>query len=153
MPSSLTMRSDSRPLPGVGDVLRYAYLWSHEHDRSQEEGAKDRPCAVVMLIRRDDGTDEVAVLPITSNKPEVDGAGVEIPTATRARLGLQREPCWVVVSEFNLFRWPGPDLRPLEAGEGSFVFGRLPKELVLRIREAFRDWRARGPTRMVRRTD
>jgi len=46
------MRSDSRPLPGFGDVLRYAYFWSHEHDRGQEEGAKDRPCAVVMLIIR-----------------------------------------------------------------------------------------------------
>lgn len=147
------MRSDSRPVPGVGDVLRYAYLWSHEHDRGREEGAKDRPCAVVMLIRRDDGTDEVAVLPITSAKPEDDGAGVEIPAATRSRLGLQREPCWVVVSEFNLFRWPGPDLRPLEGGEGSFVYGRLPRELLLRIREAFRIWRERGPTRAVRRTE
>jgi hypothetical protein len=147
------MRSDSRPLPGVGDVLRYAYLWSHEHDRGREEGTKDRPCAVMMLIRRDDGTDEVAVLPITSAKPEDDGAGVEIPAATRARLGLQREPCWVVVTELNLFRWPGPDLRPFEAGEGSFVYGRLPRELLLRIREAFRVWRERGPTRAVRRTE
>lgn len=147
------MRSDSRPLPAVGDVLRYAYLWSHEHDRGREEGAKDRPCAVVMLIRRDDGVDEVAVLPITSAKPEDDGAGVEIPAATRGRLGLQREPCWVVVSEFNLFCWPGPDLRPLEAGEGSFVYGRLPRELLLRIRGAFRLWRERQPTRAVRRTE
>lgn len=147
------MRSDSRPLPGVGDVLRYAYLWSHEHDRGREEGAKDRPCAVVMLVRRDDGTDEVAVLPITSARPEEDGAGVEIPAATRARLGLQREPCWVVVSEFNLFRWPGPDLRPLEAGEGSFVHGRLPRELLLRVRDAFRAWHARQPQRAVRRTE
>ena len=147
------MRSDSRPLPGIGDVLRYAYLWSNEHDRGREEGAKDRPCAVVMLIRRDDGMDEVAVLPITSAKPEDDGAGVEIPAATRARLGLQREPCWVLVTELNLFRWPGPDLRPLEAGEGSFVYGRLPRELLLRIREAFRVWRERGPTLAVRRTE
>ena len=147
------MRSDNRPLPSVGDVLRYAYLWSHEHDQGREEGAKDRPCAVVMLIRRDDGTDEVAVLPITSVKPKDDGAGVEVPAATRARLGLQREPCWVLVSELNLFCWPGPDLRPLEAGEGSFVYGRLPQELLLRIREAFRACRERGPTRVVRRSE
>ena len=47
---------------------------------------------------------------VTSPPADV-AAGVEIPAATRDRLGLQDGPCWVIVTEVNIFVWPGPDLR------------------------------------------
>jgi hypothetical protein len=51
-----------QPVPGL--VLRYSYLWEAEHRRGQEEGVKDRPCAVVLVVTNDQGNDVVTVLPI-----------------------------------------------------------------------------------------
>jgi hypothetical protein len=35
------------PVPGL--VIRYSYLWAEEYGRGQEEGVKDRPCAVILV--------------------------------------------------------------------------------------------------------
>lgn len=147
------MRSDKPALPAIGDVIRYAYLWSHEHAAGRDEGSKDRPAAVVALLRGENGRDEVVVFPITSTAPVEDGAGVEIPAPTRARLGLQSEPCWVVVTEANVFAWPGPDLRRPDTGENGFVYGSMPHALMATIRQAFAAWRARKGARTIRRTE
>ena len=147
------MRSDTPALPAVGDVIRYAYLWSHEHAAGREEGSKDRPSAVVALVRKEDGQDEVVVLPLTSTPPVEPGAAVEIPAETRARLGLQREPCWVVVTEYNHFVWPGPDLRPTEGGTGTFAYGPLPDRVMAQIRAALAAWRQKRRVAAVRRTE
>ncbi|WP_205963691.1 hypothetical protein [Roseicella aquatilis] len=93
------------------------------------------------------------MFPITSTRPEEAGASVEIPPATRARLGLQREPCWVIVTEANLFAWPGPDLRQTESGETGFVYGILPAVLMQQVKLAFAAWRRRGGVRTIRRTE
>lgn len=149
----MTTRSARLALPAVGDVIRYAYLWSHEHEAGREEASKDRPAAVVALVRIADDHHEVAVIPITSSAPDDPREAVEIPPATRARLGLQEEACWVVVSEFNVFAWPGPDLRPVTLGSSSVVYGQLPPKLMARIREAFAAWRKLRPQRTIRRTE
>ena len=149
----MTTRSARLALPAVGDVIRYAYLWSHEHETGREEASKDRPAAVVALVRVADDHHEVAVIPITSSAPDDPRAAVEIPPATRARLGLQEEACWVVVSEFNVFAWPGPDLRPVAPGSNSVVYGALPAKLMTRIREAFAAWRKHRPQRTIRRSE
>ena len=58
------------PVPGL--VIRYAYLWFGEYAAGQEEGVKDRPCAIVAAIRSDeDGNTRVLVLPITHTPPAV----------------------------------------------------------------------------------
>jgi hypothetical protein len=134
-------------------VICYAYLWSDEHAAGREEGRKDRPAAVVALLRGEDHRDEVVVFPITSTPPAHTGAGVAIPPATRARLGLQPEACWVIVTEVNIFVWPGPDVRRPKTGEDDFVYGSLPRALMLRIRQAFAEWRARAGVQAVRRTE
>ena len=41
------------PVPGL--VIRYSYLWADEHERGQEEGVKDRPCAIVLMSMADEG--------------------------------------------------------------------------------------------------
>ena len=83
-------------------LMRYAYLRSHDSGAGREEGIKARPAAIVALLRRDDGRDEVVVFPITSSPPTDAAAGVEIPAATRDRLGLQNGPCWVIVTEAHI---------------------------------------------------
>jgi hypothetical protein len=36
------------PPPQPGQVIRYAYLWWNEARAGREDGAKDRPCGIVL---------------------------------------------------------------------------------------------------------
>ena len=124
------------PVPGL--VIRYSYLWAEEHGRGQEEGVKDRPCAVILVSTDEDGERWVTVLPVTHAPPSVPELAVEIPAATKRRLGLDDERSWVVLSEANRFLWPGPDLRPVTpADAASVAYGQLPYALFEEIRTKF----------------
>jgi hypothetical protein len=128
----------SLPKPVQGLVIRYSYLWRAEHQRGQEEGVKDRPCAVVLVTTTEEGEEIVTVLPITHTPPAVDPSAVEIPAATKKRLGLDAERSWVVLSEANRFVWPGPDLRPLpNADASSAALGLLPYKFAEELRLRF----------------
>lgn len=123
------------PLPG--EVVRYAYLWLHEAAEGREEARKDRPCAVVIATTDAAGVPSVVVVPITSRAPSTPDKGMEIPLATRRRLGLQDERCWAVLTEVNRFVWPGPDLRPVITAVGAnWAYGPLPAALFERLRDA-----------------
>jgi mRNA-degrading endonuclease toxin of MazEF toxin-antitoxin module len=76
------------PSPAPGLVIRYSYLWTSEHARGQEEGLKDRPCAVVLASDTQEGSQAVTVLPITHTPPSAASLAVEIPAVTKRRLGL-----------------------------------------------------------------
>jgi hypothetical protein len=142
------------PLPKPGTVVGYAFLWSHEADEGREEGVKDRPCTVLLTITNLPGGPRVAVLPITSSPPVDAADAFAIPAFTRARLGLQDAPCWVVISEANLFKWPGPDLRRLRRNdETGFVMGELPADLFRAILKAARERSKVGRMRVVTRSE
>ena len=120
------------PVPGL--VIRYSYLWKAEYGRGQEEGVKDRPCAVILVSADEDGDRMVTVLPISHTPPADPELAVELPAATKRRLGLDDERSWVVLTEANRFpaqallapnptgeptlrrKGPGPDLRPARPG-------------------------------------
>jgi hypothetical protein len=124
------------PVPGL--VIRYAYLWAEEHRRGREEGVKDRPCAVVLIAADAEGEQWVTVLPVTHTPPTSSEFAVEIPAATKRRLGLDAERSWVVLSEANRFLWPGPDMRPArQADAKSVAYGQLPYTLFEEIRRKF----------------
>jgi hypothetical protein len=53
------------PLPEPGLVISYAYLWCAEYEHGQEEGTKDRPCAVVLMTSDEEGDTVITVVPIT----------------------------------------------------------------------------------------
>ena len=94
------------PVPGL--VIRYSYLWADEHTRGREEGVKDRPCAIVLVV------------------------------GGERRLGLDDARSWVALTEANRFVWPGPDLRPLAPGDaGTVAYGLLPYALFENIRLKF----------------
>ncbi len=141
-----------KPVPGL--VIRYSYLWHAEFVTGQEEGRKDRPCAIVASIRDTDGETRVLALPVTHSPPEYHELAVEIPATVKARLGLDSERSWVVVSEWNEFTWPGPDLRTAPgAGEGSVAYGVLPPDLFSAIRARFMTLVKSRSTRRVQRTE
>lgn len=126
------------PAPAPGLVIRYSYLWASEYARGQEEGVKDRPCAVVLTTADEAGDQVVTVLPISHTPPSNPLLAVEIPAAVKRRLKLDDERSWVVLAEANRFIWPGPDLRPLRPGDvQSTAYGLLPYGLFEEIRLKF----------------
>ena len=108
-----------KPVPGL--VIRYSYLWQAEHQRGQEEGVKDRPCAIILVSEVTDGDPVVTVLPVTHTPPYNSALAVEIPPDTKRRLGLDDARSWIVLAEANRFVWPGPDLRPAAGDRAESV--------------------------------
>ncbi len=75
------------PVPGL--VIRYSYLWGREAREGREEGAKDRPCAIVVTARRaEDGRIRVMVAPITHAPPQGAEVAIEVPLQMGQALGL-----------------------------------------------------------------
>lgn len=127
------------PEPRPGLVIRYSYLWRDEADRGREERSKDRPCVVVVAVRRMQGRFRVAVAPITHRSPSGKD-GIEISAHTKSRLGLDESQSWIIVSELNVFDWPGPDLRPVDPSRPAkgFAYGYLPRTTTNNLIEAVR---------------
>jgi hypothetical protein len=144
----------SWPVPRPGLVIRYAYLWRREARAGQEEGAKDRPCAVVLAHKDEEGETRVYVLPVTHSPPEDDSEAVAIPASVKQRLRLDDERSWIVVSEANVFTWPGPDLRFVPGkGPASAAYGFLPPALFKVVRDRFLERARRRLAGLVPRTE
>jgi hypothetical protein len=126
----------SFPEPRPGLVIRYSYLWEREAREGREEGIKDRPCAIVLVLLREGEHPIVRVLPVTHSPPADPADALEIPQATKQRLGLDSERSWVMLNEANDFIWPGPDLRAAVNGDPSSVeYGMLPPRFWKALRD------------------
>jgi hypothetical protein len=94
------------PKPAPAQVIRYSYLWHQDAIRGAEEGSKDRPCAIIMMVQDENGEDVVTVLPITHTPPNNPADALEIPHLTKQRLGLDNDRSWVVITESNqIYEW------------------------------------------------
>jgi|7_EtaG_2_1085326.scaffolds.fasta_scaffold152851_1 hypothetical protein len=105
------------PLPKVGDILHYVYLFTHEQ-AGREEGIKTRPVMVVAVQGQ-----RVFTLAITT-KNDKSGKTLQIPDIVADRAGLARSTS-IVIDQYNHFTWLGYDIRPVTA-EPSYVTGRMP---------------------------
>ena len=133
--------------PEPGDVIRYAYLWGREARAGRIEGVKDRPCAVVLSVVRSNEETQIVVAPITHAPPGAADEAIEIPFATKQRLGLDDERSFIVTTEVNVFTWPGYDIRPLKGGR--IAYGALPESITRKVIDAIL---ARSRTRSLRQT-
>ena len=126
------------PQPRNGLVIRYSFLWREDAARGQDEGDKDRPCAVILTTKDKAGRTLVVVLPVTHTPPRDRELAVEIPAETKRRLGLDDDRSWIVVTDANRFIWPGPDLRPRKIGDAASVaYGVLPAAIYEDLRAKF----------------
>lgn len=116
------------PFPGL--IVRYAFLWSDEARQGRTEARKDRPCVVVVAVRRvSDARFRVRVLPIT-HAPQHPDRAVAVPPKVKRHLGLDSDASWIVLDESNEFVWPGVDLRPISRSRpGIWSYGVLPREM------------------------
>jgi hypothetical protein len=141
-----------RPEPGL--VIRYSYLWRAEHLRGQEEGVKDRPCAIVLAPERVEDDTLAVVLPVTHSPPDKSVVALEIPLAIKRSLGLDSERSWIVLSESNRFRWHGPDLRRVgDRDDSSVAYGFLPPRFFAELRRRFIAIEDAARSRRVTRTE
>lgn len=139
------------PEPRAGQVISYAYVWRGEAIKGAKEGRKDRPCVIVLAAVTVDNATLVTVAPVTHSIPEPDSGAIEIPLATKRRLGLDNQRSWIVVSEVNRFIWPGYDLRATHRGSGKCLFGTLPRGLFNTIRDAMIASARKGKLRVTSR--
>lgn len=137
------------PVPGL--VISYAYLWRDQQDQGRDEGVKDRPCVVVLAVRQEEDERVITVAPITHAPPRNAQDAIELPAATKRRLGLDDQRSWIVATEVNRFLWPGPDLRPIPRKPGEFAYGGLPMQLMLQLRVRITELHRDRRFRMVRR--
>lgn len=120
----------SLPIPEPGLVISYAYLWRHEHNRGLEEGRKDRPCLIVLAVRKaGQKPPRVTVAAVTHSAPLAGACAIEIPARVKQHLGLDDERSWIILDEVNQFDWPGFDLRPLPGKGDRFAYGFIPPRL------------------------
>ena len=143
----------SAPVPGL--VIRYSYLWHREALQGRDEGQKDRPCAIVAAVKAvQGGKVRVVVLPVTHSQPAEAGSAVEIPESVKRQLGLDKDRCWVMASEWNEFLWPGPDLRRLPgADDRSIAYGIIAPKFFGLLRAKFVANVQAGMAKAVRRTE
>ncbi len=125
------------PEPKPALVIRYAYLWHNEAENGQEEGLKDRPYTIIPSRKEKNGLELVTVLPVTHTAPDNPDDAIAIPAGTAKRLGLDHEQSWVVISEYNQFVWPGPDIRPVPfTDQQKWEYGYIPAKLYDKIKNA-----------------
>jgi hypothetical protein len=140
--------------PEAGLVIRYAYLWLREHLEGREEGTKDRPCAIILATHNHDGEKQVLVVPVTHSPPQNLAAALELPPIVKKHLGLDSERSWVILSESNLFDWPGPDLRRVgDRDDSSVAYGFLPPRLFAEMQRRFLALEAAARSKRVPRTE
>ena len=85
--------------------------YSNEAHHSRTEASKDRPCVIVLAVRREtDNRMRVGVVPITHTYP---ARAALLPPNLKRHLGLDDDASWIVLDEANEFVWPGVDLRPI----------------------------------------
>ena len=117
--------------PVAGTVLRYRYLWHREAEDGDRLGRKSRPAAIVLSRAT---TGETIVVPITHSEPHDPVTAIEVPEDERRRIGLDDERSWVILTEFNAFIWPGPDLSTVPEREPeTFIYGRLSRAFFTRV--------------------
>lgn len=121
------------PVPALGEVWRYPFLWSREADRGETEGRKLRPTAMVLLTRNAAGEVEALLVPITSQPPRDGIFALAIPEIEKRRAGLDAHlPLWVIAEEANadipgrsFYFEPGGRMGAFSASFTKAVQGRM----------------------------
>jgi len=121
------------PAPSPGLVVRYDYLWSLEAAAGRDQG-KERPACLVAASDSSLRPRFVVILPITHSPPIGDTVAIEIPAKVRQSIGLDDEPSWVVVSEYNVDEWPNAGLSPIPGKSDVFAYGFVPPGLFAAIK-------------------
>ena len=136
-------------------VIRYNYLWADDASAGLVEGKKERPAAIVMVANSvSDGQKRVYALPVTHSKPLIESEAVELPAAVARAAGLDTARCWVVLSEYNEFVWPGFDLAIVPGRQPrTFAYGYLTPGFFEKLRKRWLDLDVANASKPVSRDE
>jgi hypothetical protein len=108
---------------------------------------------VVATEKRPHGT-QLLVVPVTTRPPREGDVAIEMPVRVREHLGLGDESSWIVADEYNVFTWPGPDIRPIRrGGDISPRYGAIPGRLFEKLRARMEAVARGGGLKGTRRTN
>ena len=116
--------------PEAGLVIRYDFLWKQEHEKGQEHGTKDRPCAIILASKKHTGkTREVVICPITHTPPNSGETSIEIPYKVARYLGLDHEKVWIKTHEVNMIEWEDGRIPYgiTRTPSGNWTYGIMPR--------------------------
>lgn len=139
----------TKPPPEAGLVIRYDYVWRREAAEGRQEGAKYRPCVVVIGSGTAAGRAFALVAPVTHTPPDSLATAVPLPLPVKRHLGLDDAPSWIIVSELNRIDWQDAGLIPV--ARGRWAYGYLPPGLVRQIIEKVRAGLTAHQLALVRR--
>lgn len=117
-------------------MFRYDYLWTREAAAGYEQG-KERPACLVVASDPLTLPRFVVILPITYSPPSGSDVAVEMPVKFKTAIGLDDARSWIVVSDFNVDRWPNAGLAPVPGHEMAFSYGFIPPGLFKQVKDAF----------------
>ena len=109
-------------------------MWKEEELQGKTDGAKDRPCAIVVATKPDAKESvRVMVVAITHTPPPPfsEDGGIEVPTKVARHLGFDEEQSWIKTHQVNTFTWP-KDRLPfgvIPVRDGEYIYGSLPDAL------------------------
>jgi hypothetical protein len=118
-----------------GHIVEYPYLWKWESELGRDEGEKNRPACLAMVVKdKLRNLTYLVILPISGTPPKSDQIALEIPALELKRAGLaDAKRGWITVSEYNydiLERsWDFPVNRP--------PLGRFSRPFFRQIERAF----------------
>jgi hypothetical protein len=75
-------------VPELGLVINHSFLWPNETNRGQEEGSKDRPCAIVLKTEGAVGELKILVVPVTRSPLTDLSRAVKMLEVAKTRLEL-----------------------------------------------------------------
>ena len=93
---------------------------------------------VVLTVRARSDDLIVTVAPITHRPPRAASRAVELPVATRRRLGLDAARSWIVTDDLNR-AGEISGLRPIPGRPAGFAYGLIPAALYEQVRLAVLD--------------
>jgi hypothetical protein len=136
-------------------VIRYSYLWADDAAQGREEGSKERPAAVVLVVDEPkSAAPRVYVLPITHSAPAKGVQALEIPAAVARTAGLDAAKSWVILSEFNEFVWPGFDLALIPGSKPpTIAYGYFTPGFFSKLRDQWLELDGAAKSRGVPRDD
>lgn len=140
-----------RPDPRPGLLIRYDYLWNDESRRGREEGAKNRPCAVVLTVKEQNGRQLAVICAITHSPPREKGAAIEIPIAVSRSLGLDEDRSWIVTKEINLVDWADPGI--ILGRAGARASDDLPRKLTMSAADQVKNHMQQRALKIVNRPE
>ncbi len=138
------------PIPKLGLVVHYGFIWAGAGRNAPPDAGKDRPCLIIDLQTVAEvgvgGRDvlRVTYLPISHVAPRAGENALAIPSGVARHLGLTGERSFLYTSYGVEDDWPF-DLAHVPGSSDRFDYGFVPPRLFQAVANDFAAYLATHP--------